>query len=107
MKKLSLNGTWALSFEDPRSQKTEHIDGQVPGDVHVDMMDAGLLEEPLYGLNMDKCRFMEEMDFIYEREIVIPGASWRRSPSWSFTVSICAPIYTSMANWSPVPTIRI
>ncbi|HEY5586783.1 MAG TPA: sugar-binding domain-containing protein [Ruminiclostridium sp.] len=94
MKKLSLNGNWELSFADQRSGKNECIAATVPGDVHVDMMKAGLLEEPLYGNNLEKSIFIEEMDFVYERDIFICENFMQQVTELVFYgLDMCADIY--------------
>lgn len=94
MKKISLNGQWKLSYNDPRDGKSVSIPAVVPGDVHVDMMNAGLLEEPLYGDNLKKCLFMEEMDFIYERDFLIPEDFMQDLTELCFSgLDMCADIY--------------
>lgn len=38
---------------------------RVPGDVHLDLMSAGIIPDPFYGLQSDHCIWMEEKDWWY------------------------------------------
>jgi len=70
MFRLNLNGRWQLSWCEPGEGEAkgwpadgpagDHcVEATVPGDVHVDLLEAGLIEEPLYGQNAADCRWME------------------------------------------------
>ena len=78
MYRLDLNGRWALCWCEPgegeeRQWRLEgvppdrRIEASVPGDVHLDLIGAGLLEEPLVGLNAPNCSWMEGKDWWYSR----------------------------------------
>ena len=75
---VNLNGEWRLWYCAPGEGEAEGIPssgcpeersyaGCVPGDVHLDMLRAGVIEEPLYGRNALDCRWMEEVDWWYSR----------------------------------------
>jgi beta-mannosidase len=49
------------------------VPATVPGDVHLDYLAAGLIDDPYLGVNVDHCRWMEDMDFWYECEITAPA----------------------------------
>lgn len=49
------------------------VPATVPGDVHLDYLAAGLIDDPYVGLNIDGCRWMEDMDFWYECEVTPPA----------------------------------
>ena len=81
MKRLSLNGTWKVAFRNldakiiigkPGARKTEWYEARVPGDVHLDMMNAGLIEDPFFGRNADHCLWMETKDWWYRKIFRIP-----------------------------------
>lgn len=66
----SLNGPWHLSYWDgERGQRPAHLHdpklsppglpATVPGDVHLDLIQAGLLDEPALGLNSLHARWVE------------------------------------------------
>lgn len=77
-KDLDLGGDWNLWYCDPGEGEAAGIPssgcpregsyvGRVPGDVHVDMLRAGVIGEPLYGRNALDCRWVEEKDWWYSR----------------------------------------
>lgn len=75
----SLNGEWQLRWYDgqrgentgrmlgPSPELHRAIPAQVPGSVHLDLMQAGLLEEPNEGLNVLKARWVQENHWLYRR----------------------------------------
>lgn len=84
MKHLSLNGLWQLRWSDGArggsvdrllvDQPELHrvLVGQVPGSVHQDLMQAGLLAEPATGLNVLRARWVEENRWFYRRVFSAP-----------------------------------
>lgn len=69
MKKISLNKEWRISTCNIGEWKIEDLNGKetigckVPGAVHLALMDAGIIADPMKELNMQECRFIEEKDF--------------------------------------------
>jgi beta-mannosidase len=75
-KTLLLDGEWALRFCDAGKREAAgwpltgvageaaHV-ALVPGDVHLDMVCAGVIQEPLFGQNAKSCEWMEEKDWWY------------------------------------------
>ena len=82
MGKINLNGTWALHYTDPSEDKISEfsqkgiaglgIKAKVPGDVHLDLLNAGIIKEPLYGKNAELCKWVQEKDWWYSREFIVP-----------------------------------
>lgn len=84
-KSISLNGEWDLAWAEgypllpPTSAMAESkgtkafIKAKVPAPVHRVLMDAGIIEDPNIGLNSLKCRWVEEMFWIYRREFEAPA----------------------------------
>jgi beta-mannosidase len=84
MRKVSLNGKWQLRWsngarggsverlliDDPELQRA--LSAQVPGSVHLDLMRAGLLDEPVVGLNSLKARWVEECYWFYRKSFMAP-----------------------------------
>ncbi len=83
MPKVSLDGLWTLeSF--PYGEGLKHnahrpdyapcdaIPASVPGEVHLDLLRAGRIEEPLFGENAKKCQWVEEKEWWYRREFEVP-----------------------------------
>jgi beta-mannosidase len=88
-KSLPLEASWQLMHAEPNLGPTQAcsalpleerwVPAQVPGDVHLDYQRAGLIDDPFFGMNHDKLRWMEEMDWWYRTEITppIPGKGER------------------------------
>ncbi len=79
----SLDGSWDLHWHDgQRGSSLPYVAGrepdparrlaaQVPGEVHLDLVRAGLIAEPGDGLNHLACRWVEEQFWIYRRTITV------------------------------------
>lgn len=77
--RLSLNGAWDLRWFDGQrhahfvaSARIEEpsypaMEAQVPGEVHLDLMRHGVIEDPCLGDNVLKCRWVEEFIWAYRR----------------------------------------
>ena len=64
MKKILLNGEWIL-----KNPKTDAIyKATVPGDVHNDLMQAAVIPDPYYSDNANRCGWVAEQDWIYEKK---------------------------------------
>jgi beta-mannosidase len=83
MKSIDLNGIWHLQASNPGEGKAMgwpttggegpgFIAASVPGDVHVDLTEAGIIEEPLYGRNALACQWVATKDWWYSREFDVP-----------------------------------
>ncbi len=73
---ISLNGTWKLTWRAIEGTQgvpacSAPIDTIVPGDVHVDLVNAGLLPEPLIAANAPLHEWVERAVFSYEREFTV------------------------------------
>ena len=82
---ISLNGVWQLRWsdgarggaigrlliEEPELKRV--FEAQVPGSVHLDLMRAGLLDDPNEGLNVLKARWVEEFVWHYRRTFTAPA----------------------------------
>lgn len=84
---LSLNGKWKLTYfpegdacpKNPKelfSLGQKSIRAEVPGNVELDLMQAGIIKDPFYGLNSKGLRQYEFYEWWYEREFAVP-AEWR------------------------------
>lgn len=47
------------------------FDATVPGEVHLDLMRAGIIDDPNVGINSLKCRWVEEMEWYYRKEFEV------------------------------------
>ena len=75
---IDLNGPWKLTWQAIEGAQdvpecAAPIDAVVPGDVHVDLIRAGLLPEPLVGANAPLHGWVERAVFTYEREFEVSG----------------------------------
>ena len=71
MKKIDLNGMWELQAAAHNAAipaAGEWIPAQVPGDVHVDLMKAGKLDDMYYADNIAKNKWTTETAWWYRRE---------------------------------------
>lgn len=84
---LTLSGVWQLCWQDtsgdhPRAlaagwQASKDafwkgaIPCQVPGDIHIALTEAGVIEDPLADVNSTKCRWVEEKEFWYKKQFVV------------------------------------
>ena len=75
---LSLNGEWQISgvnegegnWELPGSllpEGAQELVGHVPGEVHVDLLRAGLIPDPYYAMNGDQVQWVEEKEWWYKK----------------------------------------
>jgi beta-mannosidase len=86
MRTLNLNGTWQV-FDTPLScdglagladaTVGEGMAARVPGEIHLDLMRAGRMPEPLYSLNTKDCRWPEERAWWYTTVVRVPAAFLR------------------------------
>jgi beta-mannosidase len=71
---LSLNGTWSLRFYPEHNKSaSQTISATVPGNVELDLITAGLAEEPYFGLNALNFRQYEFYAWEFERDFDIPS----------------------------------
>ena len=80
---ISLNARWEFACFDEgegikagasrrSGQAGEWMDAVVPGDVHLDLMRAGKIADPFVGLNSLDQRWIEEKEWWYRREFLVP-----------------------------------
>ena len=81
---ISLNGDWTLYYQPEKAGKNEAYDpgmltkysripAQVPGNVELDLMRAGLECDPLYGENLYKYAKYEYYQWLYVKDIFVPS----------------------------------
>ena len=68
MQSVSLNGEWEFKSESDK----KWMKAKVPGDVHLDLLENKVIEDPLYGNNAEKCKWMEEKTWIYRKNFFVP-----------------------------------
>ena len=72
---ITLNGEWRLTYNNihDKSVKWDRwITAQVPGDVHLDMLRAGLILDPLISDNNKSIKWMEELEWTYKKSFNMP-----------------------------------
>lgn len=77
---ILLDKNWKLSWNEYRGKKgspqcfraEKSIPAGVPGDVHLDLREAGIIPDLYYGMNLDHVRWIEEKDWYYKNEFKIP-----------------------------------
>ncbi|HOF89628.1 MAG TPA: hypothetical protein PLZ36_16220, partial [Armatimonadota bacterium] len=85
MQSRSLNGHWqvrpdslALDGQDGYAEISRRaegwIDARVPGEIHLDLMRAGQMDEPLASTNTPRCRWPEEHAWWYRTTVTVPAA---------------------------------
>lgn len=67
-KVLSLNGTWQFS----QSNSNTFYPAMVPGCVHTDLFNAGLIQDPFYGRNEQDLQWIERTDWKYIKTFNLP-----------------------------------
>ncbi|WP_158563980.1 beta-mannosidase [Jiangella anatolica] len=83
MDQIDLNGSWGLGWSDGTRKIAarpllDATDGPflatatVPGEVHLDLIAAGLLDEPNLGLTTARSRWVDDTVWWYHRDVVVP-----------------------------------
>lgn len=83
-KVITLNGEWKLyfhpetagksqSFDMTMLQQWESVSATVPGNVEIDLMNAGIEEDPFYGDNLYIFAKYEYYQWLYTKDIFIPS----------------------------------
>lgn len=91
MRRIGLDGAWALRYFPEGGARVEHPEGlaesgapciaaEVPGNAELDLVRAGLLPEPFYGENIFGLRPWEFCEWWYSRSFEMPddaaGKAW-------------------------------
>src|SRR4051812_22703950 len=82
MGSIDLNGVWKLRWSDGQRGRIDYaargeidddrtIDAHVPGDVHLDLLHAALIDDPYVGINVLKARWVEEFLWSYRRSFAL------------------------------------
>jgi beta-mannosidase len=69
MDKLSLCGAWEVH----QVGKEETLAATVPGCVHTDLLAAGKIQDPFFGDNEDRLRWIGDVDWVYSRTFEVPA----------------------------------
>ena len=68
METLKLNGAWKVCDV---ASCDKVYDATVPGDIHKDLINAGVIENPYYADNSKKCTWVVEKDWKYTKEFTV------------------------------------
>lgn len=69
---LSLEGNWDLiGFNSDKSQHVE-LSAKVPGYVHLDLLNEGIIKDPFWRKNADYCQWIEHWQWNYRKSFYIP-----------------------------------
>jgi len=90
---LSLDGAWKIrwcdddhgrpeQFVGAEADETLFYDATVPGEVHVDLMRAGLIGDVDVGVNAQNARWIEEEVWVYRRQFHAPRQAATAKTSW-------------------------
>lgn len=103
---FDLNGDWQLRWYNgqrgdalprilqERPEMHRALTGRVPGSVHLDLMRAGLLDDPNTGLNVLKARWVQENVWYYRRTFSAPAlAAGERAYLYFETLDLAAAVY--------------
>ena len=71
-KRTDLGGRWSLTWSAFGGHMGGWIPATVPGDVHLDLVRAGALPDPYFGLNADVHRMVEAWDWFYRKDFTGP-----------------------------------
>ncbi|MCL4521028.1 MAG: hypothetical protein M1415_05500, partial [Firmicutes bacterium] len=98
------DGAWKLRWSDGQrgglwnhhgraTDSAKWIDAEVPGEVHLDLLRAGLIAEPTVGMNVLAARWVEESFWSYRRSFAAPeealtGRSWLRFEELDYGATI-------------------
>src|SRR4051812_12540998 len=81
--RFSLDGEWELAgLEEGQGEWTSAglpypIPAPVPGEVHPALRDAGIIEDPFYGMNPDSIQWIEEKEWVYRRTFTLDSGFLR------------------------------
>ena len=85
MQTINLNGTWEVRPEELACKGKEGLtqvkkadsgwlEARVPGEIHLDLMRAGQMDEPLVSTNAPQCRWPEEKSWWYRSSFAASAA---------------------------------
>lgn len=104
MTKVDLNGQWLLYFfpygsfhiANPKELKQmdlKPIRATVPGNVELDLVDAGILPDPFFGNNIQTLESLEDYEWWYSKEFTIPQKERGKRAELVFHGVDCIAVY--------------
>ena len=91
--RISLNGSWRIrgfdgqhgspeAFVGAGADETLFLDAAVPGEVHLDLMRAGLIDDVNIARNAEAARWVEECVWVYRRTFSTPPEALHAKAAW-------------------------
>ncbi len=77
---ISLDGDWLLTGYSPDMPKHLELAAKVPGQVHVDLLREGIIEDPYWRDNAEKCQWVERWEWRYKKSFRLPEGF---DPRWA------------------------
>jgi len=77
---ISLDGVWQIECFNTEDEairgenRIESVSAHVPGDVHLDLFAAGIIEEPFRSLNAEKCQWVSDRFWVYKKSFTLGDA---------------------------------
>ncbi len=71
-KVFSLDGIWQLTGYNSDKSEFVTLEGSVPGQVHIDLHKAGLIPNPFWRDNAEKCQWPEHWEWRYRKTFDLP-----------------------------------
>jgi len=80
---MDLSGVWRVTWSDSgrgladkgvgeKMDPSWYFDANVPGELHLDMMAAGIVDDPRVGINVLKARWVEDVLWSYRKHFEVP-----------------------------------
>lgn len=69
----SLDGNWELTGYNPDKSKFIKLEASVPGQVHQDLLKAGLISDPFWRDNAEQCQWPEHWEWRYKKTFNLPA----------------------------------
>jgi len=90
---LDLSGTWKVRWSDgqrgrpqyaerDQTDPVRYLDATVPGEIHLDLMKAGLIQDPHVGTHCLAARWVEECIWSYRKEFEAPAEALTAAHAW-------------------------
>lgn len=76
MKKIELNNNWEFKIENSSSEIEKYnswMECDVPGTVHTDLLNLGLIEDPYFEDNENRLQWVSEQDWVYKTTFDLTG----------------------------------
>lgn len=65
--RIDLGGQWKLEGKDAKGERTISIQAEVPGFVHQDLQERGIIADPRVGYNAEECQWVEAFQWKYTK----------------------------------------